>query len=125
VRRTAFLPMPIQSPRVPIWVAATFGRKRPLRRAARYDGVVPMPSDINERLTPDNLREIIEYVREHRVVATPFDVVQSGVTRDSSDKGIVAPFVEAGATWWFESPPPWIFTLEQVRDRIHKGPPRL
>jgi alkanesulfonate monooxygenase SsuD/methylene tetrahydromethanopterin reductase-like flavin-dependent oxidoreductase (luciferase family) len=125
VKRTAFLPAPVQSPRIPIWVAGTLGRKRPFRRAARYDGVVPM-ADINTSLTPDNIREIIAYLRDHRSSASPFEVVQAGVTAgDSGDAAIVAPFAEAGATWWFESPPPWQYSPGQVRDRIRKGPPRL
>lgn len=37
---TQFLPKPVQSPRIPIWIAGTWPHKLPFRRAARYDGVV-------------------------------------------------------------------------------------
>jgi hypothetical protein len=37
----------------------------------------------------------------------------------------VAPYEEAGATWWFESRVPWHSSVEKVRARIGMGPPRL
>src|SRR5712692_419999 len=33
-----FLPRPVQSPRIPIWVAGAWPHRRPFRRAARWDG---------------------------------------------------------------------------------------
>ena len=35
-----FEPVPVQSPRIPVWVAARWPNRRPLRRAARWDGDV-------------------------------------------------------------------------------------
>jgi hypothetical protein len=55
-------------------------------------------------------------------------VVHSGDTTGDDfehDRAIVGPYLEAGATWWFESPLPWKTTLENVRARIRKGPPRI
>ena len=49
IKPTQFLPKPIQ-PRIPIWIAGTWPRPRPFRRAARYDGVVPMSSNIEKDL---------------------------------------------------------------------------
>ena len=43
--------------------------------------------------------------------------------REAAD--IVAPFIEAGATWWNEAPLPWKTTLEEIRARIDAGPPKL
>jgi alkanesulfonate monooxygenase SsuD/methylene tetrahydromethanopterin reductase-like flavin-dependent oxidoreductase (luciferase family) len=36
-----FRPPPVQRPRPPIWVAGTWPRRKPLQRAARWDGYVP------------------------------------------------------------------------------------
>src|SRR5829696_6561859 len=36
-----FLPRPVQRPRVPVWVAGSPGKPRPMRRAARYEGFFP------------------------------------------------------------------------------------
>jgi len=37
-----FLPRPVQRPRIPVWVAARWPNRRPLRRAARWDGLFPI-----------------------------------------------------------------------------------
>jgi len=54
VRSAQFRPTPLQSPRIPIWVAATWPHQPPLRRAARWDGVFPWfgrDAESIERLT--------------------------------------------------------------------------
>ena len=37
-----FLPRPVQRPGVPVWVAGFYGKPRPMRRAARYQGYIPV-----------------------------------------------------------------------------------
>jgi hypothetical protein len=41
IKEAQFLPCPVQSPRIPIWVAGIWPAKAPLRRAAGFDGVIP------------------------------------------------------------------------------------
>jgi alkanesulfonate monooxygenase SsuD/methylene tetrahydromethanopterin reductase-like flavin-dependent oxidoreductase (luciferase family) len=131
-----FRPGPAQTPRVPIWVAGWWPNKPPLRRAARWDGVVPGKE--GEPLTPDEVRQIRAYVAEHRSSEAPFDVVVSGATSGedrAADALTVAPYREAGATWWIESIDPWRFgwgweepwapeASEKMRERVRQGPPR-
>ena len=60
--------------------------------------------------------------------ADRFDIVHAGDTAGKSKReaaDIVAPFIEAGATWWNEAPLPWKTTLEEVRARIEAGPPKI
>ena len=45
----AFLPTPVQRPRVPIWVAGIWPAKAPMRRAARWDGAVPILPETRRR----------------------------------------------------------------------------
>ena len=49
-----FQPVPVQQPRIPVWVAAEWPHRRPVRRAARWDGLfptrVPSPADYAELL---------------------------------------------------------------------------
>jgi alkanesulfonate monooxygenase SsuD/methylene tetrahydromethanopterin reductase-like flavin-dependent oxidoreductase (luciferase family) len=128
VRDAQFLPVPIQKPRIPIWVAGTWPRKRPFRRAARYDGVCPISSDIEKSLTPTDIRDLIAFVKSLRTTDAPFDVIISGETTGQDheqDRATVTPYAKAGATWWFESILPWKTPLEKVRERIRLGPPRL
>ncbi len=120
-----FLPRPLQQPRIPIWVAGNWPNKKPFRRAAQWDGVFPLI--LGRDVTPDDFREILDYTHAQRSEsATPFDVIAGGTTSGDDHAQAaahVASFAEAGATWWLES-----FytqqTLEQVRQRIHQGPPR-
>jgi alkanesulfonate monooxygenase SsuD/methylene tetrahydromethanopterin reductase-like flavin-dependent oxidoreductase (luciferase family) len=66
VNDTCFTPAPVQQPRIPIWVAGTWPRRPPFRRAARYDGVIPVTGDIRSSLSPDQLGQLIAYVSQHR-----------------------------------------------------------
>jgi alkanesulfonate monooxygenase SsuD/methylene tetrahydromethanopterin reductase-like flavin-dependent oxidoreductase (luciferase family) len=58
LRGVTLLPRPVQRPRIPIWAAAGWPRRRPLRRAARWDGVYLMTVNqrTNEYLTPARSR---------------------------------------------------------------------
>src|SRR4051794_35298737 len=47
-----FDPTPVQQPGIPVWVAVRWPNRRPLRRAARFDGVFPI-----DQPDPDALAE--------------------------------------------------------------------
>jgi alkanesulfonate monooxygenase SsuD/methylene tetrahydromethanopterin reductase-like flavin-dependent oxidoreductase (luciferase family) len=126
VRDVTFLPRPFQAPRIPIWVAATWPSKAPFRRAARWDGVCIPQGD--GRLTPDELRAAVAYTKEHRRGTEPFDVSWAGFTPGDDPRAgaaMLAPFVEAGLTWWIESFSPQRGSPEDMRLRIQQGPPRV
>jgi alkanesulfonate monooxygenase SsuD/methylene tetrahydromethanopterin reductase-like flavin-dependent oxidoreductase (luciferase family) len=125
VRDTQFLPTPVQRPRIPIWVAGTWPARRPFRRAARWDGVFPQGLDSDGQmvpLDPAGYSEMLAYVSRHRRGDEPFDVVACGVA--NGDRGVVEPFEEAGATWWFESDEGYPGWQERLRERVRFGPPR-
>jgi alkanesulfonate monooxygenase SsuD/methylene tetrahydromethanopterin reductase-like flavin-dependent oxidoreductase (luciferase family) len=85
-----FEPRPVQQPRIPVWVAAMWPNRRPLRRAARWDGVFPV-----EMPGPEALAEVVAEVRELREPgAGEFEVV---VTNPAGTD--LLPWIEAGATW--------------------------
>jgi len=126
VKNVCFTPPPVQRPRIPIWVAGTWPIKAPFRRAARWDGVVPIGRDFEKPLTPAEIRDIAAYIKEHRASKEPFEVARGGQTpgRDAAeDAALVAPYAEAGLTWWLESRIG--SSLAEVRERIRKGPPRV
>jgi alkanesulfonate monooxygenase SsuD/methylene tetrahydromethanopterin reductase-like flavin-dependent oxidoreductase (luciferase family) len=120
-----FLPTPVQQPRIPVWVAGLWPNKRPFRRAALWDGVCPIGRD--GAMTPDDFKDMISYVREHRTSDAPFEVMHGSKTpgKDpAEDAALVAPYAEAGVTWWSEGFD-WTNPLPAVRERIRKGPPRI
>ena len=121
-----FLPKPVQSPRIPIWVGGFWSNRRPMRRAARYEGVYPS-RDWPEALSADDLREILDYISRHRTNTGPFEVVVGGSTPSDAEEGAekVRPWMEAGATWWSEDINGWRGPLDEMRERIRQGPPRV
>jgi alkanesulfonate monooxygenase SsuD/methylene tetrahydromethanopterin reductase-like flavin-dependent oxidoreductase (luciferase family) len=124
-----FLPRPVQEPRIPIWVAGVWPYKRPFRRAARFDGVVPLVAAdgvFPAPLTPDRVRLILEYVRAYRATDEPFDLLAGGPLPDdpaaAADR--LVELEEAGATWWQRGWDPWSGeeAAEFVR-AVDAGPP--
>jgi alkanesulfonate monooxygenase SsuD/methylene tetrahydromethanopterin reductase-like flavin-dependent oxidoreductase (luciferase family) len=122
-----FLPTPLQQPRIPIWVAGIWPFKKPFRRAARWDGVCPLKHP-NQLMSPDDMREMLAYIRQFRTQDGPFDVLATGNTSGTDhqkDRDLIMSYAEAGATWWQEGFLVHEGELEAVRTRIRQGPPRL
>jgi alkanesulfonate monooxygenase SsuD/methylene tetrahydromethanopterin reductase-like flavin-dependent oxidoreductase (luciferase family) len=127
-------PPPVQQPRIPIWVVGAWPRPRSMRRALRFDGLLPNALDERGRqrlYTPHDIREISDFVRQHRPNGGPFDSVVDGATPGEDPGAAVAmvePWGEAGATWWLEVT--WELAAERVtpewlRERIGQGPPPM
>ena len=96
-----------------MWVGADWPNRRPLRRAARWDGVFPidMPG-------PEALAEVVAEVRELREPeAGDFEVVVTNPAGTDPE-----PWIEAGATWCltgFSSQP----TRREVEETIDAREP--
>jgi alkanesulfonate monooxygenase SsuD/methylene tetrahydromethanopterin reductase-like flavin-dependent oxidoreductase (luciferase family) len=106
----ALLPRPLQRPRIPMWFAARGSAVRPVRRAARYDGIFAIEID------RDGLQRVIRLVVEARGHLDGFDVAVPVVP------GLDLPAWEGdGATWAMWSFPPGA-QASSVRARIEAGP---
>ncbi|WIG58968.1 MAG: hypothetical protein OJF49_001715 [Ktedonobacterales bacterium] len=121
------LPRPVQSPRIPLWIAGGWPHRAPFRRAARWDGVCLKSYHQQQRrpLSPADFRACLAYVRQQRTTSAPFDVIMSGDTFDMDQRAashLVRPFAEAGATWWVEEG--LGYTVDEFHARIRFGPPR-
>jgi hypothetical protein len=131
VRDVAFRPRPVQR-RVPIWVGGNWPRKRPFRRAARVSGVMPERGG-GELVSPSELRDILSFIaaeKERQGIEDdgPYDVVTAGYTSLAQPEtwgSIVRPYVEAGATWWIERFHADRGPLDDTRERLRAGPPRI
>jgi alkanesulfonate monooxygenase SsuD/methylene tetrahydromethanopterin reductase-like flavin-dependent oxidoreductase (luciferase family) len=110
VRELTFLPRPVQRPRIPVWVVAAWPREKSMRRALRWDGLLPNtmnPDGSFRETTPEDVRAMREYVvgargeglgvsrdedlrvgdadgqrlsPNHSPLAPAFDIVMEGVT---------------------------------------------
>ena len=130
VREAVFLPPPLQRPRIPVWVGGWWPNRLPMRRAARWDGAFPGKLDGTSvgLLTPDEVGDIIAFIRQHRRDDRPFDLVVGGTSPGddpAAAAALVRPYAAVGATWWVESFAETAASLGAARRRIRQGPPRL
>jgi alkanesulfonate monooxygenase SsuD/methylene tetrahydromethanopterin reductase-like flavin-dependent oxidoreductase (luciferase family) len=130
IQGMTLLPPPVQQPRIPLWVVGAWPHEKSMRRALRYDGLLPNkfnPDGSFGEVTPADLRAMRAFAALHRPDDTPFDIVVEGKTPGADRRqaaGIARQWEEAGATWWIEAmweqPDP-----ERLRERLRQGPPRL
>jgi alkanesulfonate monooxygenase SsuD/methylene tetrahydromethanopterin reductase-like flavin-dependent oxidoreductase (luciferase family) len=105
-----FLPTPVA--RLPIWIAARWPNRRPLARAAAYDGVYVI------EVTPADLPELIAVIAAARPEGLgDFDVVVHDVA--GADP---SPWQDAGATWLLTTFDAFTVTPGEVRAAIAGGP---
>jgi alkanesulfonate monooxygenase SsuD/methylene tetrahydromethanopterin reductase-like flavin-dependent oxidoreductase (luciferase family) len=132
-RDVSLLPTPLQRPRVPVWIGGFWPARRPMRRAARWDGAVPLfDSASHGRVPPlDEVRDLVAYVRSYGDgdASGPFEIVLGGPspTGPAAARDLLGPLVDAGATWWDERRliDDQVDRLEPVLRRVEAGPPRL
>jgi alkanesulfonate monooxygenase SsuD/methylene tetrahydromethanopterin reductase-like flavin-dependent oxidoreductase (luciferase family) len=125
-------PRPLQRPRIPIWVGGAWPRRRPVERAARWDGsVLGWKSAAGEGevlITPQDLREQRTAIRRLRGDdSTGFDYVVGGRERSQdvdSDRALVRDMAREGATWWLEYAEVGR-PLAQIEAMVDRGPLRI
>jgi alkanesulfonate monooxygenase SsuD/methylene tetrahydromethanopterin reductase-like flavin-dependent oxidoreductase (luciferase family) len=105
-----FLPRPVQSPSIPIWMAARGDAARPVRRAARFDGLFPIEVDA------DGLARMVDLVVAERGSLGGYDIAVL------AHPGVDLPAMAArGATWAM-----WSFLpgepAADVLEFIQRGP---
>lgn len=84
-----FEPRPVQKPRIPVWAASRWPARKPLERAARWDGLFPI-----ELPGPAELSELADEVRGLRTGDDAFDLIVE-IPPDADPE----PWGAAGATW--------------------------
>jgi alkanesulfonate monooxygenase SsuD/methylene tetrahydromethanopterin reductase-like flavin-dependent oxidoreductase (luciferase family) len=118
-------PKPMQEPHPPIWIGGRWPHKRPLRRAARFDGVMPTHADYGHDsfMSTSELQDIVDYVMRYRTSERPFDVVMEGMS-DGPDElaRLSRPYGRAGLTWWVEKLGWWRGTPDAALARVKAGP---
>ena len=126
VKDVSFSPTPVQRPRIPIWVGGTLPRKRPMMRAFRWDGAVPI-TWANGRLarpTVDQIGWVRDLSLQHRQPGeAPFELaVWAEVTENPVRLMNELPgYVDAGATWWIETAKPEAGWHDGMVERIRAG----
>jgi alkanesulfonate monooxygenase SsuD/methylene tetrahydromethanopterin reductase-like flavin-dependent oxidoreductase (luciferase family) len=126
VEEATFLPVPVQSPRIPIWVGGGWPLPGPTARAARWDGscLYKQTSDNSwQDMTPEDIASLRATALRGRDPSLPFAIATGGRARGADweqDRALIRSVAEAGATWWSE----WIpaADLPTMHAAIARGP---
>ncbi len=131
VTEITFLPPPIQTPRIPIWIGGQWPRKGPMSRAARFDGVNAFTKRDDGTfgdLTPAEIQQLKRVMDEQHTMPTPFDIVTGGrvfaAVADEQARALLRAYAAAGTTWCLENVWPER-AIDDVRAAIQNGPPSL
>jgi hypothetical protein len=102
--------------------------RKPFLRASNFDGVFPIHADWPQELTPEDVKQIINFVIKNRRNSNKYDVIISGNTPNNASEGIkiIQPYEKVGVTWWCENIDLFRFknSEEKMLERILQGPPR-
>lgn len=118
------LPAPIQHA-VPIWIAGRWPNRAPFRRAAQWDGVMPVHADFGkgETMPPEVLSDIRDYIAHHRSTTEEFDLAIEGTTDSGrADTVRLRTYERTGVTWWVETLGWWRGDVDATMQRIRAGP---
>ena len=108
-------PTPLQD-HVPIWVAGVWPNRKPMQRAARFDGAFPITDG---GMTSQDFRDVAAFVAEHREDPTPLEMVHEGTSAAGED---LSAHADAGVTWWLERCRPEDRSPQETWDRVLAGP---
>ena len=131
VKEITFLPPPVQTPRIPIWIGGLWPRKGPMSRAARFDGInafTRRDDGTFADLTPAEIHQLKRFMDERRTAPAPFDIVTGGrvfdAVHDEQARAMLRAYAAAGATWCLENIWPQR-DVDGLRASIQQGPPHL
>jgi alkanesulfonate monooxygenase SsuD/methylene tetrahydromethanopterin reductase-like flavin-dependent oxidoreductase (luciferase family) len=133
-----FTPTPVQRPRIPVWVGGVLPAPRPVARAARWDGMVPIRFAGGSLIRPSaaDIADVGARIAAARSSAAApggpagaagrspgFDlVVWAEVAAEPAAVAEIAqPYQNSGATWWIETAKPEPRWWEGVQGRVARG----
>jgi alkanesulfonate monooxygenase SsuD/methylene tetrahydromethanopterin reductase-like flavin-dependent oxidoreductase (luciferase family) len=121
VRGAQYTPTSVQQPRVPVWTACVVPHRRPLERAARWDGVVL--ANLGEGgsidpVTPEHVQLAAKEIGEHRDSLAGYDLVATlpGVPEQAERDALA----DAGASWILVTG--WMEQLQELVDMAGSAP---
>ena len=146
-----FTPAPVQRPRIPVWVAGVLPAPRPIARAARWDGFVPIRYSDAGGLTRPSAADIAEVSGQIAAQRARTGSARAGYDSAGYDSagydsagndeagydmvvwaevapepaalpGLARPYADAGATWWIETARPEPDWWEGIQARVKAGP---
>ncbi|HZY94262.1 MAG TPA: LLM class flavin-dependent oxidoreductase [Candidatus Bathyarchaeia archaeon] len=124
IDKAHFIPTPVNGSRIPIWVGGSWPNKAPFRRAARWDGVIPVKEQKTVNLEPRDLQEITAYIKKYRINNFPFDTVIIGNGKSKQEiETRRREYERQGITWWLKYLPAYRNSVKEMHEQIQEGPP--
>lgn len=126
IQPVRFRPRPVQQPRIPVWVGGVLPGVRPIQRASRWDGMVPIRYTDGRlsRVSADDIAAVREQIAAARGSADGIDLVVWADIEPEPARlpETLAPYEQVGTTWWIESARPDEYGWQDgVRSRIAVG----
>jgi alkanesulfonate monooxygenase SsuD/methylene tetrahydromethanopterin reductase-like flavin-dependent oxidoreductase (luciferase family) len=118
----SYRPSAVRSTGIPTWTAGRWPHLGPIRRAARYDGM--MAIQITE---PSQASELRERLHDAGADLDHFDIAiwgQRDERLEYRDDERYEEWASAGVTWFLTGPGPFHLDYVEVRDYVAAGPPR-
>jgi alkanesulfonate monooxygenase SsuD/methylene tetrahydromethanopterin reductase-like flavin-dependent oxidoreductase (luciferase family) len=122
-----FLPAPAHGGKIPVWVGGVLPSRAGMRRAAQWDGAVPIRyrDHALDRPTAADIASVRDLVLERRGSVDGFDLVVWAEVADDAAALVqeLPAYEEAGTTWWIETArPPQPDWYDHLLRRIRCGP---
>lgn len=130
IDNVVFQPVPIQQPRIPIWIGGGWPNPGVIRRALRWDGICAYIEaggfDHWIDHSPSFVREVQDVIADGRGSLDGFDIVTGGRSRNEDwdqERELIRALADAGASWWIEYVDP-LLDLDVTREAVSRGPLR-
>lgn len=107
-----FLPRAARASGIPIWLAARWPNRAPIRRAAHFGGVF-----VIQMKDPNDVAGLRERLIDEGADLAHFDIVISGFIGDDP-----SPWARVGADWFLSWIGPYNMDFAQVHEMIKEGP---
>ncbi len=120
IDEVAFLPRPVQEPRIPIWIGGGYPNPRAIERSLRWDGSC-LYRRAGGHLVADDVRDLRARARDREWTIS----VGGQERRENWDEEHeeIAGVAAAGADWWVEWAAP--ASREELRAVTERGPLRV
>lgn len=121
LEEVTFLPKAVNNT-IPIWVAGQYPLDGPIKRAARYTGMIPLPEGITGDLYLEDYKDLHAKITTYRGNSNFDFVMITTVPKGPDAMHELQPYINIGINWFLQYLGPNM-KLKDLEKRIKQGPP--